>query len=256
MQRYSQSITLNSAEILNNIRLIKIYDYYKSSLNKIKKSLENYSRERLKYEVSNKIPNIILESGLIIIVILTLIFLYNKGQGNILKSIPNLSLILVLAARISTIVGNLSKAIIDYNIGLANINSVHNVIKHKNDLEDTKKGKTLKRISDQIEFVNLNFAWSNKTPNVLNNVNLNFYKGINLIIGSSGSGKSTIASLLMGLIQPDSGEIKIDGIPYNSYSLKSIRENIGFVTQEDEFIYGSFLDNLKKLLLNMLVSKN
>ena len=93
--------------------------------------------------------------------------------------------------------------------------------------------------------MNLNFAWSNKTPNVLNNVNLNFYKGINLIIGSSGSGKSTIASLLMGLIQPDSGEIKIDGIPYNSYSLKSIRENIGFVTQEDEFIYGSFLDNLK-----------
>ena len=92
MQRYSQSITLNSVEILNNIRLIKIYDYYKSSLNKIKKSLENYSRERLLYEVSNKVPNIILESGLIVIVILTLVFLYNKGQGNILKAIPNLSL--------------------------------------------------------------------------------------------------------------------------------------------------------------------
>mgnify|MGYP002835065148 CR=1 FL=1 len=245
LQRYSQSITLNSVEILNNIRLIKIYNYYKSALIKIKKSLNNYSRERLLYEVSNKIPNIILESGLIIIVILTLIFLYNKGQGNILKAIPNLSLILVLAARISSILGNLSKAIIDCNIGLANINSVYNTITSKNDLEDTQNGKTLKRISHQIEFVKLSFGWSKKSPLILNQVNINFYKGINLIIGPSGSGKSTIASLLMGLIKPESGEIKIDGFSYDSFSLKSIRENIGFVTQEDEFIYGSFLDNLK-----------
>jgi len=64
------------------------------------------------------------------------------------------------------------------------------------------------------------------------------------LVGSSGSGKTTIANLICGLVTPSSGEISIDNVPYKSISIQALQQSIGYVTQESAVFNGSLLENV------------
>lgn len=82
-----------------------------------------------------------------------------------------------------------------------------------------------------IELQNIDFSYGSKK--VLNNINLEIKKNETIaFVGESGSGKSTIANLIVSLIQPISGEIKIDNKSYDQLDLDSFRSKIGYITQE------------------------
>ena len=63
-------------------------------------------------------------------------------------------------------------------------------------------------------------------------------------MGASGSGKTTVANLLCGLINPVSGEISIDGDSYQSISIPSLQQSIGYVTQESAVFNGTLTENI------------
>ena len=63
-------------------------------------------------------------------------------------------------------------------------------------------------------------------------------------MGPSGSGKTTLVKLLVGLYRPQEGRIVYDGVPHTEVDLDSLREQIGFVTQETQLFSGSIRENL------------
>ena len=65
------------------------------------------------------------------------------------------------------------------------------------------------------------------------------------IVGPSGSGKSTIADLLLRLLDPDSGEIRIDGRPLRDVSLEDLRRRVALVDQEPCILHASMADNIR-----------
>ncbi|HEY3973143.1 MAG TPA: ABC transporter ATP-binding protein [Candidatus Sulfotelmatobacter sp.] len=86
-------------------------------------------------------------------------------------------------------------------------------------------------IAGEIEFRGLNFSYDGKR--VLHNVNLRVPAGSSLaIVGPTGSGKTTLVSLIPRIYDADAGTVMIDGRPIREYSLASLRRNIGFVPQE------------------------
>ncbi len=64
-------------------------------------------------------------------------------------------------------------------------------------------------------------------------------------VGPSGSGKSTLVKLLVGLYQPESGRVLIDGIPFNELRFNRIRKQFGIVTQDPQLFSGTVRENLK-----------
>ncbi|PGZ80266.1 hypothetical protein COE55_09680 [Priestia megaterium] len=68
------------------------------------------------------------------------------------------------------------------------------------------------------------------------------------IIGPSGAGKSTLIDLLMGLLQPEKGQIIIDGVPLTNDNLLSFRRSISYVPQDPFLFNGSIRDNLKMVV--------
>ncbi|MEC9293735.1 MAG: ABC transporter ATP-binding protein [Chloroflexota bacterium] len=64
------------------------------------------------------------------------------------------------------------------------------------------------------------------------------------LVGASGSGKTTIANLVCGLIIPSSGEISIGGVPYKSINIQALQQSVGYVTQESAVFNGSLLENV------------
>ncbi|SMC88560.1 ABC transporter ATP-binding protein [Moheibacter sediminis] len=108
---------------------------------------------------------------------------------------------------------------------------INEFLKEKPEIENQIEKET--PIQGKIEFRNVSFIYENTGIEALKNVSFTVEKGKSLaIMGRTGSGKSTIALLLARLLQPSSGEIFIDDVPYENLNLNSLRDAIGFVPQE------------------------
>ena len=97
---------------------------------------------------------------------------------------------------------------------------------------------------EQIEIKNVSFAYD-ESGLAVDNVSFNIKKGsYTTIIGHNGSGKSTIAKLMIGLLEKDKGEILIDGLSLNLENLSAIRNKVGIVFQnpDNQFIGATVRD--------------
>ncbi|PEE35600.1 ABC transporter ATP-binding protein [Bacillus pseudomycoides] len=99
--------------------------------------------------------------------------------------------------------------------------------------EDSKNPVNKLRDIESIEFKNVSFRYPNSETYVLKNISLTFKKGdVVAIIGKNGSGKSTLVKVLTRLYHDYEGEILINSQPMDSYSIESVREQIGVVFQD------------------------
>ena len=111
---------------------------------------------------------------------------------------------------------------------------------------DEDAGQTvISKLEEGIEFRNVWFKYPETDTWVLENINFTIKKNTKFgIIGTTGSGKSTIAKLIMGIYRPTKGEILIDGKPIESYSKKGLSHLLGYVSQ-DIFLFSETLsDNI------------
>jgi ATP-binding cassette subfamily C protein LapB len=96
-----------------------------------------------------------------------------------------------------------------------------------------------------MEFRNLEFTYPNQQNLALRNINLVIRPGEKVgIIGRSGSGKSSLAKLLVGLYQPDGGSLLVDGVDIRQIDVSEVRHNIGYVAQDIQLLSGTLRDNL------------
>ena len=96
-----------------------------------------------------------------------------------------------------------------------------------------------------IEVKDVSFRYAQSEPWVLENINFKVKAGeFVAITGKSGGGKSTLLSLLSGLLTPTKGEILINGEPIHHISIEQFRDSIGVVMQDDKLFAGSIADNI------------
>lgn len=112
-------------------------------------------------------------------------------------------------------------------------------------LEDTLWGKDrLNVTAGEILINNLSFEYGS-TRKIFDNINLKIAGGEKIaLVGKSGCGKTTLAHILVGLFQPQEGEIYIDNKKLTDCSLRSIRENIGIVSQDVLMFEGTIKENV------------
>jgi len=119
-------------------------------------------------------------------------------------------------------------------------------MKLKPTIDDSQADATLASapIAGSIEFRNLNFAYVSGGE-VLHDISLEIPAGSSLaIVGPTGSGKSTLVSLIPRLQQTEPGAVLIDGRPVHEYPLATLRQNIGFVPQETFLFSTTIRDNI------------
>ncbi|WP_179347838.1 ABC transporter ATP-binding protein [Winogradskyella pacifica] len=112
--------------------------------------------------------------------------------------------------------------------------------------EDEQEERTiaLETLKGDIKFDNVTFAYEEGKP-VLHNINFEAQSGsVIALVGSSGSGKSTIAGLSATFLNPDSGIITIDGQDLSKVKLSSFRQNLGVVLQDEFLFEGTIRENI------------
>ena len=125
--------------------------------------------------------------------------------------------------------------------GKASLNRVSKIIDAEKEINDTlvtEECKNITTLEGDIEYRNLSFSYPNDSKKVLHNVNLKINKGEFVgIIGETGSGKTTIVDLLLRLYNIDANMLFVDDHDIMNLPLKTVRNNIAYVPQ-DNFLYG------------------
>ena len=112
--------------------------------------------------------------------------------------------------------------------------------------EDDPKQRTvfLKEVEGHLEFDRVSFAYDDNPP-VLHQIAFTAPKGsVTALVGSSGSGKSTIAGLVAGFLSPTHGRVSIDNTDLSTVNLRSYRKHLGVVLQDDFLYEGSIKENI------------
>ncbi len=100
-------------------------------------------------------------------------------------------------------------------------------------------------VSAQLELRGVGFRYSDAEPAVLKNVNVVIEPGESVaIVGPSGCGKTTLLKIILGIHEPNVGEVRVGGVPLAHLGLRSWRDMIGTVMQDDQLFAGSIIDNI------------
>ena len=148
-----------------------------------------------------------------------------------------------LAYNILTPAKNLSKSFYSIKKGNAAAERVFEIIEFKPD-KDSNRDQLLETFKDKIEFKNVDFSYGQSK--ILDKISFTIKKGQSVaLVGSSGSGKTTIANLLNGFYNSDSGSISIDGMEISSITRESLYKKISIVTQESILFNDTIINNIR-----------
>jgi ABC-type multidrug transport system fused ATPase/permease subunit len=106
-------------------------------------------------------------------------------------------------------------------------------------------GKKVERLGGEIEFKDVSFAYDSREP-VLEDVSFHIRPGEHVaIVGPTGVGKTTLLSLILRFYKAIEGEIYFDGLPASEYEVGSLRQRIGYVSQNTLLLSGTIIENLR-----------
>jgi ATP-binding cassette subfamily B protein len=132
-----------------------------------------------------------------------------------------------------------------YERAMASTRRILDLLNETAEITDSPSAQVLTELKGRVEFDQISFAYQAGRP-VLEKVSFDIPAGNTVaFVGQTGSGKSTLIKLLMRFGIPSKGEIKLDGISLADIQLKSLRQNIGLVSQEVFLFHGSIIDNIR-----------
>ncbi len=232
-------------EIISGIRIIKSYAREDSETKRFSKVSIDYVRKNLRMVIIQGMfePLIGLVIGLSFALVLFLggrrVILATMSMGDFVAFNSYLGLLIWPMIAVGWVI-NL------YQRGRASLTRIMEVFDQKPDIIDLPNAKPLDHIAGEIEFRNLTFRYKPELEPVLQDVSFDIDAGQFIgITGRTGSGKTTLISLLPRLFDPPDETIFIDGNDIRKIKLSSLRSAIGLVPQDSFLFSATLLDNIK-----------
>lgn len=208
---------------------------------KIRQSIENLAAYQVKSGILGSFTHSVREP----IAVLGIIAIIFFQVGYLEKSLTVIIVAILLfykSMNYALAIQNSLQNTFEYIGAIEYVNKEHvTALQHK---EITLRKKA-DRLSDCISLQNVCYKHSVEDRFVIYNCTLNIkVNEITAIVGASGSGKSTIASLICGVGTPESGSISFDSLDYKSSDIKNIRRKIGYVSQDSNIFDGTVIENI------------
>lgn len=151
----------------------------------------------------------------------------------------------MLSGRALAPLANVAGLLTRYQTTKMGLKSLDELMKKPAERDFDKSFISLKNIRGAIEFKKVSFSYPGSDQKALHDVSLMVRPGERVgILGRIGSGKSTLGRLLTGLYDPTEGNILLDGTSLGQIDPADVRQNIGYVSQDNYLFYGSVRDNI------------
>jgi ATP-binding cassette subfamily B protein len=247
MQKKLDSLNSGIQENITNVRVVKSFVRQKFETNKFAEAnddLMNSTLRAMKIVVTT-MPVMTLAMNITTLVVVwtggNFVVEGTMGVGELTAFTTYITQILMSLMMVSMLFLQLSRA-------LASSSRITEVLKTDVDLTDDNASQKDKIVSEgRVEFKNVSFKYyEHRKENVLENVSFTANPGeVVGIIGTTGSGKSSLVQLIPRLYDVNEGEVLVDGINVKDYSLRHLRDGVGMVLQKNVLFSGSIEDNLR-----------
>ena len=246
MQTKIDGLNSTVQENLTNVRVVKSFvreDFEEEKFRNANADLKNTAGKAMK--------NMILMSPVMTLIMnVTSIAVYWFGGQQLLGGNMNTGDFASFVTYITQILSSLMMVTFLFMMlsrSVASAKRIAEVMNEEIDIVDSAEGSEYLVTKGDIEFRNVSFRYYNdSSEKVLDNINIKINAGDTVgIIGSTGSGKTTLVSMISRLYDVDEGEVLVDGINVKDYSLYNLREGVGMVLQKNILFSGSIIDNLR-----------
>ncbi len=229
----------NSFEAIKDVIIYNISNIFYQSF-AVKNKIINLANFFIR--IFSSLPRLLLELSAVLVLLISVIFFSGSNEGNGLETI---GLFLIVAFRALPGIAKLSATIQTF-VFLKPSLDILNVefFKNTKGIKKTKKHYSKILFEKNIELSNVSFFF-NKKEKLIDKLSIKIKKNSKTgIVGESGSGKSTLAHLILGLLDPNKGKIKIDGITLKKSDKINWRTRIGYVGQKIALINGGVKENI------------
>ena len=243
IQEFFSGITARAQENLSGARMIRAYAQENSEIERFQELNSEYAKKNIslvKYAAAMRpLLFFFIGLGFVLIVAVGVPMAVRKE----ITAGEFTSFVLYLQRMIWYMIA-LGYVVNLYQRGTASLKRFNAILETEPTIKDDANVKTQPKIKGKIEFRKLNFAY-NGTP-ILKDIDLTIEAGKTVaLVGKTGSGKSTLVSLIPRLIDAPDGSVLVDDIPLRRFPLAQIRKAIGFVPQETFLFSNSLADNIR-----------
>ena len=247
MQKKIDRLNSGVQEALTNVRVIKSFvreDYEEKKFKTMNQDLKEGSLNAMKIVIAT-MPVMMLAMN-----ITTLAVVWYGGNLIIAGSMPvgDLTAFTTYIVQILMSLMMVSMIFLQASRALASLKRVREVLDTEIDLTDEDAARKDAIVTEgKVEFKDVCFQYTRNTDEmVLNHISFTANPGETIgIIGSTGSGKTSLVQLIPRLYDADSGSVLVDGINVKDYSLKNLREGVGMVLQKNVLFSGTIAENLR-----------
>lgn len=246
MQKKLDALNSNIQEMLTNVRVIKSFvrgDYEEKKF--------AASNEDLKQTSLGAFKTIIIVMPLMMLMMnaTTLAVVWFGGRQIIVGNmqVGDLTAFTTYIVQILMSLMMLAMVILQSSRALASLSRIREILDTEVDLNDEHCKEPDKIVSSgRVEFRDVSFRYYKENKEaVLSHISFAVKSGQTLgIIGSTGSGKTTLVQMIPRLYDVDEGEVLVDGVNVKDYTLENLREGVGMVLQKNVLFSGSILENL------------
>jgi len=242
IQEFFADITARTQENLTGVRVVRAYAREESEIEQFQVLNREYAAQNIrlvKYAAAMR-PMLFFFIGLGFVIIVAIgVPMAVRGEitaGNFTSFILYLQRMIWYLIALGYVV-NL------YQRGTASLKRFYTILEAKPTITDESQSREQPSIKGKIEFRDLTFAYNGKA--VLEHINLEVGQGETVaFVGKTGSGKSTLVSLVPRLLDAPDGSILIDEVPIRHYPIEQLRRAIGFVPQETFLFSDTLAENI------------
>ncbi|MBP5296725.1 MAG: ABC transporter ATP-binding protein [Bacteriovoracaceae bacterium] len=246
---FSKSVVADSAilteynEIFAGNRTVTAYNLARRELNRFKNILENVFRLRIKMVQRTQWLSPMMHVIVAIGIAITLgygQFLISSGKMTPGAFVSFITALILLYTPIKSI----GETINQVQMSFFMIEGVFANLELKPKIADRPHAQPMPREYNLIKFENVSFAYNPETP-ILKHINLEVHKGQTIaLVGNSGGGKTTTVNLLPRFYDIQEGRITVDGVDIRDFTLKSLRDNMAVVFQDNFLFSGTIRENI------------
>lgn len=232
-------------EALGGIKDVKIGGLEQGYLRRFNKASNRLARRRTMLHVVSAMPRYILEiaaTGGILAVVLALLI---RGNGDLSTTLPMLALYAFAALRLLPTLQKIYKSIVKLRFGGPALDALHTDFHEQVRGPDPATGAQPLALCKTIALSNVSFFYPNSEQASLRNVTLTIPAlSTTGFIGSTGAGKSTVVDVILGLLEPQQGEILVDDEVIGHHNVRSWQKSIGYVPQQIFLVDESIAANI------------
>jgi ABC-type multidrug transport system fused ATPase/permease subunit len=242
------------SEAFGGIKEVKINGLESYYINRFSKPAEIYARNQASAQIISLFPRYLIEGIAFGLMLLIPLYLYSRGE-NLIDILPIITMYAFAAYRLLPATQQIYAGFSQLKFSSPALEVLYSeIINLKRPTETTNNFKIIP-LNNFICLENVTYSYPNSSKLILENVNLKIkaYSTIGFV-GSTGSGKTTTVDIILGLLEPNMGNLKIDGIIINELNRKDWQNSIGYVPQQiylsDDTIQANIAFGIKEDLVD------